>query len=657
MFCKLAVKNVSRSLRDYSVYFITLAFGVCIFYVFNSMDAQYIMDALRSAQSNIVEVLVSLIDILSAFVSVVLGFLILYANDFMIRRRKRELGTYLLLGMEGRKVSGLLILETFFIGLLSLGAGLALGVVLSQFISQLTAGVFRISMPQARFVFSPRAVGKTAAYFGLVFLVVMAFHSFSMSRKKLIDLLQAHRENQDLKLKSVKASLVMFLVGAVLLGTAYAMLLIRGILRVDALFFVMLGLGTAGTLLFFRSLSGFLLKICQSAKGLYYRGLNMFILRQFNARINTTYLSMTVICLMLLLAIGITACSVGLNGTISALTDGTAPYDVTVLFWPNGGKGEPPLEEWLAAGGFDAETELSERLCFASGWGEFQTLSGSGETAVMSVLPQSACQRLLAMQGREPLALESGQYGFLLGPQAELPPEARETALEVDGRALLPGPAVRAAVYTGANPKEWYAVLPDAAMESVHINEWSLVGNYAPGTDQEKAGRRLEEAMRGLVPQEYGLEGDGYGSYWSTKLEMYAQTMGSKIIVLFLGIYLGIVFLLCSAAVLALQQLSQAADHQERYRVLSRLGVEEKMRDRSIYVQVLLAFLLPLGLAVVHAAVGMTAANAAIAEVGRVDSAASSAVTAAFILAVYGAYLLATCWGSRRIVRSADRHG
>ena len=140
MFCKLAVKNVSRSLRDYSVYFITLAFGVCIFYVFNSMDAQYIMDALRSAQSNIVEVLVSLIDILSAFVSVVLGFLILYANDFMIRRRKRELGTYLLLGMEGRKVSGLLILETFFIGLLSLGAGLALGVVLSQFISALDAG-------------------------------------------------------------------------------------------------------------------------------------------------------------------------------------------------------------------------------------------------------------------------------------------------------------------------------------------------------------------------------------------------------------------------------------------------------------------------------------------------------------------------------------
>ena len=127
--------------------------------------------------------------------------------------------------------------------------------------------------------------------------------------------------------------------------------------------------------------------------------------------------------------------------------------------------------------------------------------------------------------------------------------------------------------------------------------------------------------------------------------------MGTKILVLFLGIYLGIVFLLCSAAVLALQQLSQAADNQNRYRVLARLGVEERMRDRSIYVQVFLAFFLPLALAVVHAAVGMTSANAAIAQVGRVDSAASSAVTAVFILVVYGAYFLATCWGSRRIIR------
>lgn len=654
MFSKLALKNAARSLRDYSVYFLTLTLGVCIFYVFNSMDAQYVMDALRSSRSNIIEVLVTLIDVLSAFVSVVLGFLILYANSFMIRRRKRELGTYLLLGMDGRNVSALLLLETLLIGVFSLGAGLALGVVLSQFISILTAGLFQIVLTEFYFVFSLKAVLKTALYFGVIFLVVMFFNSFSVSRKKLIDLLHAHRENQDLKLKSVRASLVMFLAGVLLLAAAYTMLLRRGILTIDPLFFVMLALGTLGTLLFFRSLSGFLLKLCQSAKGLYYRGLNLFILRQFNSRINTTYVSMTVICLMLLLAIGITACSIGLNNTISSITDGAAPYDVTVRFLSSGGSPAPDLERWLSEDGFDPAEELGDYLVYRSGWAELDRV-GMEEPATVQVLRESDCGRLLEMQGRRPLGLGEKEYGLLLGTGQRLeenPMYEMRPVLELNGSSLLLGPTANGAVRTGAGTGEWYVVLPDAAAELPLFGvEWTLVGNYAPGADAQGANSRLGEAMSQLVPQEEREAYDGYGCGWETKLDIYEQTMGSKIIVLFLGIYLGIVFLLCSAAVLALQQLSQAADNQERYAVLTRLGVERRMQDRSVYVQVFLAFFLPLALAVVHAIVGMTSANEAISVVGKVDSAASSAVTAVFILVVYGAYFLATCLGSRRIVR------
>lgn len=654
MFSKLALKNVVRSVRDYSVYFLTLTFGVCIFYVFNSMDAQYVMDALRSSRSNIIEVLVTLIDVLSAFVSVVLGFLILYANRFMIRRRKRELGTYLLLGMDGGLVSGLLLLETLLIGLFSLGAGLALGVVLSQFISILTAGLFQITLTEFYFVFSLKAVLKTALYFGVIFLVVMFFNSFTVSRQKLIDLLHAHRENQDLKLKSVRASLVMFLAGAALLAIAYTMLLRRGILTIDTLFFVMLGLGSLGTLLFFRSLSGFLLKLCQSAKGMYYRGLNMFILRQFNSRINSTYVSMTVICLMLLLAIGITACSIGLNNTISSITDGTAPYDVTVQFLSSGGTPAPDLERWLSEDGFDPAEELGDYLVYQSGWSELDRV-GEDLPITVHVLFQSDCDRLLELQGKEPLRLGENEYGLLLGTVQEPednPVYETRPVLEINESALLPGPTDRAVLQTGAETGEWYVVLPDWASDIPLFGvEWNLVGNYAPSADAQGANDRLAEAVRQLVPREEQEIYDGYVYGWATKLDIYEQTMGSKIIVLFLGIYLGIVFLLCSAAVLALQQLSQAADNQERYAVLTRLGVEERMRDRSVYVQVFLAFFAPLALAVVHAAVGMTSANEAIAVVGKVDSAASSAVTAVFILVVYGAYFLATCLGSRRIVR------
>lgn len=660
MFYKIAGKNVTRSLKDYSVYFLTLMFGVCIFYVFNSMDSQYVMEILLGTNKNIIHTILQLIDMLSAFVSVVLAFLVLYANGFMVKRRKKELGTYLLLGLSQGRVSSLLFLETLFIGVISLGVGLALGVFLSQFISVFTASLFAVTVPEFHFVFSPAAVGKTLLYFGVIFLVVMVFNSLSVSRCRLIDLLQAQRRNEELKLKSLRLSVVLFLVGAALLAVAYTMLLTRGLLRIDLLFWVMLALGTLGTLLFFRSLSGFLLRFCQKSKGLYYRGLNMFILRQFNSRIGSTYVSMTVICLMLLLAIGITASAIGLNNTVSDLTQGRAPYDMTVRFFIEGGE-EPQLTDWLAANGFDVEAELKDPILtetrlistdphtYTVG-GQEMTLDGLEAVSISSL------NALLTGQGLRPLTLGEGEYGLLQGTYV-----AEESLIEAfwaDGPNLVIGGGTytaqksaytRTVVFTGSSFYSSMLILPDTALEGAPLVSRSVSGDYAD-PDVAAADARFHTAMRGFVPQEYQSE-HGYGYASDSRLNIYTETMGSKVLVLFLGIYLGIVFLLTSAAVLALQQLSQAADNQSRYRVLARLGVEEKMRDRSVYVQVLLAFFLPLALAMIHSVVGMTAANAVIAEVGHVDSAASSFVTALFILVVYGAYFLATCWGSRRIVR------
>ena len=663
MFCKLALKNVLRSLRDYLIYFITITFGVCVFYVFNSMESQTVVQWLDGVTSSYVEAIMLLIDVISAFVAVVLAFLILYANTFLIRRRKKELGTYLLLGMERRQVAGILFLETLCIGLLALGAGLALGVFLSQFISVFTAGLFSIRLEAFHFVFSAGAVGKTLLYFGVIFLLVMLFNSLSVSRHRLIDLLQAERVGQALKLKSVGASAAMFLAGAVLLGAAYTLLLRRGLLRVDRIFWLMLALGAAGTLLFFRSLSGFLLRVCQKSRALYYRGLNMFILRQFNSRINTTYVSMTVICLLLLLAIGITACSVGLNNTLEGISSGRAPYDFTLRFLPSQGSPDAPLERWLEDQGFDPDAELSGYVCAplvrVDMAGRRLEAAGAGYTVdSLPGISLSHCNALLALQGLAPLSLGEDEYGILWGTREEDMRYAQilwaqGQALSVAGWDLTPQPAAEcgAVVETGQWEYTTMLVLPDAAAAALPVDEILLSGNYAPGADPEDREARLREALIDLVPADYDPEGTGYGYMLATRLAIYMDTMGNKILVLFIGMYLGIIFLLTSAAVLALQQLSQAADNAGRYRILARLGVDRAMANRSVDVQVFLSFFLPLALACVHAAVGMTAANAVIAQVGKVDSAASSIVTAGIILVVYGAYFLATCAGSRRIAR------
>ncbi|WP_297211664.1 ABC transporter permease [uncultured Flavonifractor sp.] len=584
MFSKLALKNVRRSVTDYGVWFLTIAFGVCLFYVFNALETQTVLRFLaQHPKTNIVEAIRELIGMLSVFVWAILAFLILYASGFLVRRRKSELGTYLLLGMERWQVARLLLTETVCIGAVAMGLGLALGILAAWGLSAFTAGFFAVPMTFFTFSVSVPALVKTALAFAAIFLLVMVYHVFAVSRCRLIDLMQAGRVNQELRRRSLGASVALFLAGAALLVIAYAMLLTRGLLRVDALFWVMIALGSLGTLLFFRSLSGFLLHVCRSSRGLWYKRLNFFVLRQFNARINTTYRSMTVICLMLLLALGITASSVGLNNTVGQMAEQLNPRDAQLMFWSETAASQPDLPAILKEGGFDVGTACSA-------WASFPVYGGG-------LISQSSLDMLAARFGPEEAADFLGREALSVQPDGEL------------GEAGF----------------------------------WYFLADYAG--DRNAAEEAFQQALSGLA---------GLGDYvWSSRLQSWLDLMGTKVLVLFIGLYLGVVFLLASAAVLALQQLTQAADAVGQYQVLSLLGASAKMRGRAADAQVFLAFFLPLSLALVHAAVGITAANAVIAQVGKVDAAASSAVTALLLAVVYGGYFLATCWGSRRILRTS----
>ncbi|WP_050619261.1 FtsX-like permease family protein [Intestinimonas massiliensis (ex Afouda et al. 2020)] len=612
MFFKLARKNVTRSLKDYSVYFLTLTLGVSLFYVFNSLEGQWAMQMLAKSAHYMVESILIFMNIFSAFVSVVLACLVLYANTFLMKRRKRELGTYFLLGLPAGRVSLLLVLETLLIGLMALATGLVLGVLLAQGLGLLTIAMFSAYPAGEQFalVLSVKAIGKTVLYFGVIFLVVMILTGVSVSRAKLIDLMQGARKNEEMKERPLWTSVLTFLAGVALLVVAYAMLLIRGMLYIDPLFFLMLALGTLGTLLFFRSLSGFLLRVVKGHKKLYYRGLNMFVLRQFNSRIHTTYLSMTVICLLLLLAIGVTACCVGLNDTIEQNTSSAAPYDVTIQNY-SGDTTVADLPARLAESGFDPAL-LGEQHDF---------LFYYNDPAVTGIPADDAYAVVLLSDYNALMALQGGQ------------------ALAGDGLPLVTDQAI----VTGYSGMNRYLVAPDSWAEALQVRRQVFCANYRG--DKQTAEDALAAACSSPAFS------DGLTLSLDTRIGIYTENMGSKILVLFMGLYLGMVFLLTAAAVLALQQLSQAADNVPRYQILSRLGVPERMRDRSVLTQVALSFFLPLALAVVHSIVGMTAANAVISVVGRVDSVRSSLVTAGFLVLIYGAYFLATCFGARRIVK------
>ena len=130
MLLKLAVRNMRRSLRDYAIYFVTLLIAVTVFYAFNSVGDQQVMhDIAASNNANVIEFTGYMMNIFSVIVALVLGFLVIYANQLLITRRKREFGIYLVLGMRPGQVSRILLYETVFIGLGSLVLGLGLGIV------------------------------------------------------------------------------------------------------------------------------------------------------------------------------------------------------------------------------------------------------------------------------------------------------------------------------------------------------------------------------------------------------------------------------------------------------------------------------------------------------------------------------------------------
>ena len=611
MFFKLALRNVRRSFRDYGVYLLTLTFGVCLFYTFNSLEGQSVMVYLGGNKNTIVQAIMILVDVFSIFVAVVLGCLILYANSFLLRRRKRELGTYLLLGLSQGQVSRLLFLETGIIGLLSLAAGLGLGVLASQGLSALTLSMFSMDASMLAVRFSARAAMKTVLYFGIIFLIVMLFSGLQVSRARLIDLIHGERKNEELKQRPLMAAVVQFVLGVILLLGAYGILLYFGMaiaVAVLPICVVMLSLGTLGTLLIFRSLSGFVLKFAQSHPGFYYKNLNLFTLRQWISKVHTTYLSQTVICILLLLAIGITASSMGLNSTLENATDRQAPFDITV----QNQSGDCQLVDFsalLTEGGLDVEAILER---------QYDILFYYNDPEVTGIAESSAALRISDYNA---LREHSGAGGYT----GALPylPQSWDEQLVTGNLGLT------------------YVVIPDEMAGNLEIRRQVWCADYAAG------GQEFEEQILQLV-QTLSTK---LAVRAESRLSIYQEVMGSKILALFLGLYLGFTFLLAAAAVLALQQLSQAADNTSRYTILRRLGAEEALVARSATQQVALAFLLPLGLALIHSVVGMKAANDIISIVGRVDSVQSTVVTTLVLLVVYGGYFLATALACRRIAK------
>lgn len=690
MLCKLSLKNIKKSVKDYAIYFFTLILGVSIFYVFNALDSQTVMLKVSTSTQDLIKLMMTILSGVSVFVSFVLGFLIIYASRFLIKRRKKEFGIYLTLGMSKRKISMILFLETMIIGVFSLLVGLGLGVILSQLMSLLVANMFEADLTEFTFVFSSSAFIKTIIYFGIMYLIVMIFNTFSVSQCKLIDLLQGAKKSEKIRLKNPILCVIIFVISAVVLGIAYYMVT-AGFTSLDETkdIILIIVMGVVSTFFIFWSLSGLILRIVMSMKKLYYKGLNSFTVRQFSSKINTSVFSVTIICLMLFITICLLSSCLTMKNSMNKNIKKLAPADImltTAYMYnqPDYFKDHGYTDEQIANShltvlekldkvGIDIKKDLKEYievnnyatpdLTFNHTLGskleqirtEYPFLSYDTQEPIMKISDYNKVARLY---GIEEYIIEKDEYIIIADFKSMV--EVRNIALENKEVISLFGHELKPK-YTSCQDgflemssqhiNTGIIVVSDEVVTEDHLLSNFLIGNYH--TSKKEEIRAIEEHFNEVAEGEIGkkyLPLDG-----SSKLSIKEATVSLTAMVTFIGLYLGIIFLICSAAMLGLKELSESSDNKERFTMLRKIGVDEKLINRALFRQIGIFFLLPMLLAIIHSIFGIMFAKKVLEVVGDDQLLPSIIMTAVFMVLIYGGYFLITYFCSKNIIKEKNR--
>ena len=684
MLFKISLKNIRKSLKDYTVYFFTLILGVAIFYVFNAIDSQSVMLDVRENMMDIIKLMNDMLSGVSVFVSCILGFLIIYASRFLIKRRNKEFGIYLTLGMSKRKISAILFFETLLIGIVSLVAGLVIGTILSQFMSVIVANMFDADMTKFKFIFSMKACVKTLIYFAIMYVLVMIFNTFSISRCKLIDLLNAGKKTEKVTMKNPVVCTIVFVIGVGILSYAYWMVT-RGVRTLNTFdkIGIPIALGCVATFLIFWSVSGFMIRIFTSIKSVYYKGVNSFVLRQFCSKINTTVFSTTVICIMLFITISVLSAALSMKDSLSKDLDSMCPVDVQLAKYSYDAMSEAyatsqdmnekdremledsklSIIETLNNSGFDAQKyfkDVAEYNIYNTGLTVKDTLGDINTDdyqfmadTIMPVMTIGDYNSVARLYGNSTYELNDDEYIIVADYKNMV--MIRNQALKkgitlsVNGKEYKPryNECKDGFVQIGVqNMNDGILVVPDNAVKPQQVRNMGLSADYRADTKEERyfIETQLDNLMKNISFKKSFIS-------WNSRIELAESSVGLGALVTFIALYLGIIFLISSAAILALRELSDSADNKERYGMLRKLGVDERMIDMALFKQIGIFFAFPLILALIHSVFGIKFINIILATMGMSSMAASIGLTLAFVAVIYGGYFLITYLCSRSIIR------
>ncbi len=672
---KIALKNIKKSRSDYSVYFFTLIIGVAIFYMFNSIGTQGLMEDVSKSGNENVQMLISVMGGVSVGVAVILGMLIIYANGFLIKRRKKEFGIYMLLGMGKKKVSKILICETCVVGFVSLVIGMIAGIFGSQLLSIVVAKMFAVDVTGYTFDISGRAVVITILCFAAIFLVVLIFNTKMVGRYKLIDLMNAEKAREKQIIRNTKLSVVLFILSFAVLTAACIEVGFFGEDMSKNGFIACSLILVVATFVIFASFAGFFQKLMEKRRGFYKKGLNSYIVRQFSGNMNTSAVSMALISLLLFISLCLFSSGFSIRTYLNNRLGNATPVDVTMQISsadPEGFLKEKgvPLNEWagdyLQIPVYEGDSiTISDTVAPVMDKAK-ETFMYADWTAHENVIKLSDYNRIEKMYGRDELVLGDDQYAMV--SDFDLLNTLINPSME-QGNVLTPGdyqlsPAYKEVCYefilmSGMSADMGAVIVPDAVVDSessgLECSSTLVIADYNTETEEGKADidAKLKIALGEISDRASNgeLEEGETGVRLSTKTEIKEASVGTSVITVFLVLYIGIVFVVACAAIIALKVMSDSLDSVQKFRILSRIGAGENMRKKALFVQILMNYLIPLVMAAFTAFFGLRYIKGLISAIGTVNMTSGILFTFIIMIIVYGGYFLTTYEGCKKLVK------
>ncbi len=677
LYIKLAWGNLRRALKDFTVYFVTLMLSVSLFYSFNTLTNQAFFVGLSSSTSHLVLRMAELITGLSIFLMIVIGILIVYANVFFMRRRVREFATYLLLGMKKSSLAFVILIENFIVGICALIVGLLVGVVVSQFSSLAVLKLFNSPVERFHFLLVPQAMIFTACMFGVVFMLSTLCATFVISRTRLSVLFRSSFTSDRFKIKNPWITLVLFVVSILLIAQAYHMFSYE-VLTANGggEFLCCTALVVLGTALFFYSVSTAFTQIARAIKPLYYRGLNLYVVRQFASRINSSWISMTMICATIFIAlctlsIGFTAvASVRSQETLMCPTDffadfickdGYEPEQTDKLVslmaeeipsWNTTVRGTARLTSYTLGEADNVYTIAN--LISDCGLSKEKAIDGVPIDVAVNPVYFVGCSeynRFRALAGLQPIELADNEVRF-----ASYPGLADQTdSLASSGKTITLAdkyhnvrikPKLKLSDLAGLSSNPCSLIVPDSWVHTMKPRQTRLFAQFYASS--KEVNEQFSQELADSNKHAQGILGQNNAYHLhvmntALRYEMLEAALAIRVTGTFVAVYTGIILLITSAAILSIQQLSELTYMRESYTKLLQLGATRASCSGTIFTQLGIWFMLPCSLAISHAFCVMKEMDALYTIMGA-DTEAKQwlFITAGIVLAIYALYLLMT---------------